>query len=302
VQIKLFRNDRNCFIEILAVALISNSRALRLLSVSVQLIARQLMAIRTRLSVLLLAIQASIGVYADSPTLNLSVDDPEVSACIARMFPDHSMTQTVSLASLDATGVADNSQAELAWKRFDDGRSHALLRVTDPPGRAGMGVLVAENPGRDPDLWVYLPELRQARRVTGQAFGGSMFGTDFSYEDFTSFQGVALSGITTRIDDQDVDGVGAYKFETIPTDVSSKYSRLLTYIDSHRCVLMRIDFYGKNGILQKELNIAPDEVRAIEERWIPMRMVMHDRIQDSKTELRVLRSAGYIKSVTSSRR
>lgn len=254
-----------------------------------QLIARQSMVVRTLSSALLLLIQPSIGASPDSSPLDLRVDDPEISACIARMFPDHSMTQTISLESFDATGGSDNSQAELAWKRFNDGRSHALLRVTDPPGRAGMAVLVAENPGRDPDLWVYLPELRQARRVTGHAFGGAMFGTDFSYEDFTSFQGVALSGTTTRIDDQDVDGMTAYVFETIPSDVSSKYSRLLSYIDSHRCVLMRIEFYSKNGNLQKELSVSPDEIQAIGERWIPMRVVMRDRIRDSRTELHVLR-------------
>ncbi|MSR15608.1 MAG: hypothetical protein EXR86_13835 [Gammaproteobacteria bacterium] len=55
-----------------------------------------------------------------------------------------------------------------------------------------------------------------------------MFGTDFSYEDFAHFQGMATDSNMTRLPDQDMQGHPSFVVETIPVSDGSKYSRILS--------------------------------------------------------------------------
>ena len=198
------------------------------------------------------------------------------------------MTQEIEVHVRDKDGPVSDSAVELYWKRFEPDGSRALLRFTDPPRRAGVGVLLIETEEPEPEMYLYLPELRQTRRVTGKTLAGSMLGTDFSYEDFAHFQGIALASEVKRIDDQDLDGRAAFVLETTPLDENSAYQRILTFIDQEQCIPVRMEFFARNGNLRKELVAHRDQVREVGNRFIPHRIVMSDLKQGSHTELVVV--------------
>ncbi|MSR15607.1 MAG: hypothetical protein EXR86_13830 [Gammaproteobacteria bacterium] len=104
-----------------------------------------------------------IGVVADA--MELKIDDPDIKACLEQSLPEKAMPPKVSLQLFKGSESINTTRAELFWKRGDDGLSKAVIRITAPRDRAGIAVLALERSGGDPDLSVYLPETRKARRV-----------------------------------------------------------------------------------------------------------------------------------------
>ncbi len=215
------------------------------------------------------------------------IEDPEVRACLQRTLPDTALSETILLRVFDDAGSVSESAADLYWKRFEDDRSRALIRFTEPPRRAGVALLVTEREDSraEPDMYIYLPELRTTRRITGKALAGSMFGTDFSYEDFAQLQGILGNRSMQRLADAELDGRVAYVIETISGNDDSEYSRIVSFIDQQWCLPVATQFYGRDKSLRKELLVAREAVRKLENRWVPYRSTMHDRKRGGRTDL-----------------
>lgn len=211
--------------------------------------------------------------------------DAELQACLDRALPERTMTQRFSIRVFDSTGSVAESRAVLYWKRFEDQRSRLLVRLSAPPMRAGIAVLAIERERTEPDMYLYLPELRQTRRVSGRTFSGSMLGTDFSYEDFAQFHGIVAASEVRRLSDEAYAGRPAYVVELIPQEESSSYSRVVSHIDQAQCLPLAIDFVGRDGAVHKELRVDLDSVHQIGGRYVPYKVVMHDHKQNSRTEL-----------------
>jgi outer membrane lipoprotein-sorting protein len=231
-----------------------------------------------------LILSAAIAGLAFSAELR-EFADPELQACVERIRPQQSMTQIVGVKVFDRNGAVNYTRAKFSWKRFSDDEWRTLFRFTDPPRRAGTAVLIMEKQNEPPVIYVYLPELRQVRRITGQAMAGSMFGTDFSYEDFTHMQDIASNDNDRRIEDQTIDGRPAYAIETTPSDEDSDYSRIVTYVDKEDCIPVRSEFIAHSGELHKELTAPREDIRQVGDRRIPYRLVMTDHKEQSRTEL-----------------
>jgi outer membrane lipoprotein-sorting protein len=222
-----------------------------------------------------------------APAVESPLADPEITACLERALPANDMEQTLGLRVYDATGSVSESRARLYWQRGADDRARFLIRLIAPPMRTGIAILAVEGTRAEPDVFLYLPELRQTRRVAGRTFSGSMLGTDFSYEDYLQFQGIREASATRRLDDAVLDGHPAYVIETVPAAARSAYSRILTWLDRTSCMILRSEFFGRDGELAKELVVDRASVREVDGRPVPVQVVMHDRRQDTRTELMV---------------
>jgi outer membrane lipoprotein-sorting protein len=87
----------------------------------------------------------------------------------------------MKVAMKDAKGREVSRTMEI-WQKGGDRR---LVRLTDPPRLAGVGLLV----GADDVVHLYLPSYDRTRRVIGDQRGDAFMGTDISMEDLarTSF-------------------------------------------------------------------------------------------------------------------
>ncbi len=87
----------------------------------------------------------------------------------------------MQVAMKDSKGREVSRTMEI-WQKGSDKR---LVRLTDPPRLAGVGLLV----GADDVVHLYLPSYDRTRRVIGDQRGDAFMGTDISMEDLarTSF-------------------------------------------------------------------------------------------------------------------
>ena len=220
---------------------------------------------------------------ADLPT----IDEPVIQACIDRMMPAKSLTQSITLRSFDDSGLIEESVANIYWRHDPDDKSKAVIRLTAPASRKGLTVLMIESDTLEPKMYLYIPDLKRSRRVTGKQLATSMMGTDFSYEEFSHFQNTAPDARTKRVDDQTVNDILTYVFETTPSSEDPVYSRIMTYVDQARCVPLQTQFYSVNGELSKELVATIEEIKAVGDRHVPHLVTMHDRKKNTRTELLV---------------
>jgi outer membrane lipoprotein-sorting protein len=211
----------------------------------------------------------------------------EVQQCARRNLPERTARQEILLESTDAAGAAQRLEAELWWRRAEGDRSQLRITVEAPPDLRGSSFLLLQRENGS-DLFSYLPELRTVRRLTGRAISGSLFGTDFSYEDLERIQLTAASaGVEalgeSEIEGRTVDAIAA----SVPADAGSAYQRIVTYVDRETCVALRTDLESRPGTLAKQVSAPFAEVRQVGTRWVPHQVTIDDRETGRRTKLTV---------------
>ena len=225
--------------------------------------------------------------------MSLSLD--EVQDCVDQNRPRESIVQKTTLVARDRTGEERQQVAVFHMKYFEDESWRVFIEIEDPPDLRGSTYLMIQNPGvediEDVETFVYLPDLKRVRRISPSSASGSLFGTDFSYEDFQHFQNVAESSGSVRQPDDDLEGRPVYVVEQIPgPDSGSAYSRVVSLVDKETCVVRKTDFYEKAETPRKRLRVDPAKIERQGESWLPTLVTMRDEKDGTLTTMTVLES------------
>lgn len=92
-------------------------------------------------------------------------------------------TQKLKLEIVDRRGGTREREINLAQKKYDEDRSKTILFFESPAEIKGTGFLQWVDPHSQNQQWLYLPELKRVRQISGSSKRESFMGTDFSYED-----------------------------------------------------------------------------------------------------------------------
>ncbi len=210
----------------------------------------------------------------------------EIEDCVDANLPSHSSVQTFRMISTDRLGRQSTSQAKVFWRRVDADRSQVMMRFRKPLDLQGAGMLMIEKSDAPNDIFMYLPELQRVRRVSGRMASGSMFGSDFSYEQFERLQGLADDNRVRRLADAEVGGRSAYVTEASrEEDSESDIERVVSYIDKGMCLALRVEYYEHGDKLRKVLRIEDDSIERRGKSWIALRQRMRDVRDDTETQL-----------------
>lgn len=217
----------------------------------------------------------------------------EVRQCVRKNLPAKTARQEIEIEAFDAGG-SQVLRADLFWRRAAEhgDRQEVLVRVEEPADLRGSAFLMLERGEGSHDLFSYLPELQKVRRISGHAISGSLFGTDFSYEDFQRLQaGISETG-TKRLPDAEVAGRAAWvvAFEPSP-ESGSAYRRIVSFVDRETCAVLRTDFEREPGQLAKQLLADVAEVRAVDGRHVPHALVLTDSAKNTRTTVAVRKLA-----------
>jgi len=212
-------------------------------------------------------------------------DDPtaeEIEACVRANLPSRSSIQTVAFRVHGRGDLTTESRVKIHWQMDEEQRSNVLLRFEQPPDMRDSALLLLEKPGRN-DMFMYLPELKRVRRVTGPALSGGMFGTDFTYSQFERLQGVARDVSVEREPDGEVDGRTTWVLSHVPAD-DPEFVRVVSHVDPERCVPLRTEFFESGPRLRKVLVAEEPGLRQADGLWVPHHLVMKDVVQGTSTE------------------
>lgn len=211
----------------------------------------------------------------------------EVERCVRGNLPLRTSVQEVRLRSFDRSGGKRTLEAKLWWKRSEDDLSRIFVEVEAPPADRGSAYLMLEREGGR-DTWVYLPELQRVRRVYARGGGGSLFGTDFSYEDLEHLHSVSTGAHErVRLPDAEVEGRPAYVVRSGGLGEESSYEKIVHHVDRETCLPLRIEFYEGGGKLRKVLRADPEHFAPSGERWVARRTTMEDEVTGTRSVLEV---------------
>lgn len=184
----------------------------------------------------------------------------------------------------DRQGSASERRMELrsleAGRGSDGGRT--LLFFRSPPDVNGTALLTHAHTDRDDDQWLFLPEIRRVKRISGSGKAGSFMGSEFSYEDMRDAQ---IEKYQFRFEREE--GCGALRcfvVERRPRDEDSMYIRQLVWIDTAEYRTVKTAFFDRKNFHLKTLEIG-DFRRYLDRYWRPHRLVMENHQTGKITEL-----------------
>lgn len=209
----------------------------------------------------------------------------QILDCVVDNTPDGTARQEFKLLVHDRSGGVQTMKAKLHWKRGEDKLTNILVRLSAPADLRGSSYLLIEREEQN-DMFAYLPELRLVRRVTGRHSAGSVFGSDFSYEDMQRLYNVSTTGQSTRLPDVEIGGRKTYVIETLPnSEDDSAYRKTLSYVDHETCVALKTEFFEKEDNPRKTLLADASSLTEVDGVWIPKKVRIEDVRTATHTEL-----------------
>lgn len=233
----------------------------------------------------------STAVANEEPTAEApaapGLDVASVRQCMQANLPQQSSEQQVVLKAVDRAGSERELKAKIYWRKDDDARVQANVKISHPLDLSGSSYLLLERESRD-DLFMYLPATQRSKRIVGSMMSQPLWGTDFSYEDIKRVQGVLDDGDVVRLEDQTLDERETFQLKLTPAaEEESPYRYMLLNVDQETCVMSQIEFFAEQETPAKRLTVNPAAITKQADRWYPSMMKMEDLKDGSHTTLEV---------------
>ncbi|WP_205663281.1 outer membrane lipoprotein-sorting protein [Alteromonas facilis] len=159
------------------------------------------------------------------------------------------------------------------------------LTIFDVPRDVSGTAFLSFSKALEPDLqWIYLPALKRVKRINSKNKSGPFMGSEFAFEDMTSFE---LAKYTFNyVGDDTLDGRKTFIVEQIPQDENSGYTRQKVWIDQEHYYVHQIEFYDRKDALLKILTL--EDYRLYKDKyWRAMKSEMFNEQTYKSTVLLV---------------
>lgn len=174
--------------------------------------------------------------------------------CDLDRVPDYNYS-TLILENIEKDGKREVIEIHQYGSGVDNGLKNVAFDFKSPASVKGMRVLQLEKLKKADDRWVYMPKLRQSRRIPMTERTKSFGGTEFTYND-----------MTIRNEDEDkneiVDGnakitvngtsYNCWKMKSVPIKKSEvEYNYRVSWFDKKTYIPVRIEYYdGKDKMIK----------------------------------------------------
>jgi len=178
--------------------------------------------------------------------------------------------------------------AKVYWKHSPAGTSNMLAVFDEPDDILGSRLLFLEKTAGN-EIYLYMPALLKVRRITSDRMSSSMYGMDFSYEDFQFMYNMMATAVSEQQPDTIINGEPMYVFRIAPGGGDkSLYEKIYSYFDKKTCVIQKVEFYEQGDKLRKVLETEPASIKTVNGILVPHKFQMRDIEKESKTELTVI--------------
>lgn len=166
--------------------------------------------------------------------------------------PQYSHT-LVKMDLIEANGTTETRVVE-EWGKNENNLSSVVIVFRSPASVKDTRFLQVQNEGRDDDKWIYLPALRNTRRIAASEGSKSFMGTDATYDDMSSRD--VDDDTHELLEEKKVNGYDCYVVKSTPVNPDdSQYQYRITSIDKETLIPVFVQMYDKKGKLLKELTV-----------------------------------------------
>lgn len=159
----------------------------------------------------------------------------------------------------------------------------SLMVFEEPKDVEGTAFLSFSHVNEPDDQWIYLPALKRIKRIASKKKSGSFMGSEFSYEDLSSFEIAKYDFKYLR--DEELDGKKCFVVESYPKDEYSGYTRLVSWIDQDEYRSYKVEFYDRKQSLLKTMTVQ-EYLQLDGKFWRPVKSLMENHQTGKSTELR----------------
>ena len=202
-------------------------------------------------SLVLAGLMSSSG-YANSQEL-------QVDALMEKNYQSTRVDSSTSQASFRLVNASGQERSRVtfgATKLVGDGiANRRVIRFLSPSDVRNTTTLLLENPGKDDEIWVYLPAMKKARRLASNNKKNSFVGTDLSFGDLVGHR--AKDWNHKLLKQESLAGTPVYVVESLPKTpeiaADSGYSKRVSWVAKDSLVSVKVEFHDMAGLLLKTL-------------------------------------------------
>ncbi len=233
-----------------------------------------------------IALMAGVSAQAELNLAGLSPAEQGLAIAKERKARDLGWEDSVSTVTMTLRNAqGEESLREMRMKSLeiaDDG-DKGLTIFDTPKDVKGTAFLNFSHIEKADDQWLYLPALKRVKRISSRNKSGPFMGSEFAYEDLSSFEIEKYS--FKFLAEEQVDGIDCYKVEQIPTDKNSGYTSQIAWLDKEHFRGQKVEFYDRKKSLLKTL-IFSEYKLYLDKYWRPMQMDMLNHQTKKSTELK----------------
>ncbi len=188
---------------------------------------------------------------------------------------DRNMSSRNRIIESSMTIHGRRSSRTITSRSWTEGDKKSFTEYLTPASEAGTKMLKLEG-----QLWIYTPSADRTIQISGHLLRQSVMGSDLSYEDMmddrklSDIYTVTVSGKDT-LQKRDV-----LILELVAKVSDIAYYRQKMWVDAQRYVPLRQEMYARSGQLLKRADLS--EVKNIQNRWYPSKVIYKDMLKDGK--------------------
>ncbi|TQV72940.1 outer membrane lipoprotein-sorting protein [Aliikangiella marina] len=179
-------------------------------------------------------------------------------------------------------GETSTRQMRIKSMEQENDGDKSLTIFDSPRDVKGTAFLSFSHPTANDEQWLYLPALKRVKRISSRNKSGSFMGSEFSFEDLTSFE---IEKYTYKyIKDDTFNGVDCYVVEQYPVDKYSGYTKRVVWIDKAEYRSQKVEFYDRKKSLLKTLTFS-DYKKYLDKYWRATKLSMVNHQSGKSTDL-----------------
>lgn len=207
----------------------------------------------------------------------------------AIMTKSREMRRGLTNSVSDVTMTIDSGGQKLSRKmrqyvlEVSGGGNQTINVFSSPADVQGISILTHSALDGDDQQWLYLPSVGRVKRVSSSNRSGAFVGSDFAYEDLSSFEVPKYEYISAE--NTALDGAEAISVDYKPLYSGTGYTKLRTFLDPANYQPMLVQYFNRRGELAKSLTLSRYKPYADGAAWRAHQHDMQDHMSNSSTRI-----------------
>jgi outer membrane lipoprotein-sorting protein len=188
---------------------------------------------------------------------------------------DQNMSSKNRIVESSMTIHSRRSSRTITSKTWAEGSQKSFTEYLSPASEKGTKMLKLEN-----QLWIYNPSTDRIIQISGHMLRQSVMGSDLSYEDMMDDRKLTEVYTAKVVKSEKVGERNTWQIDLTAKVQDVAYHSQKIWIDQERYVPLKQELYAKSGQVLKRIELS--EVKQVQGRWFPHKMVYKDLLKQGK--------------------